>query len=108
MTYKALTPFKQKEVVFYEDMVTAILIHTDNRQEIFVPIRPICDYLGVDWSAQYRRINRDPVLAESVQGVAVTTTPSAGGCDGGLQALSEGERSEFAEVVFRKKLKPPE
>lgn len=87
MTNKALTPLKQKEVIFYEDMVTAVLIHADNRQEIFVPIRPICDYLGVDWSAQYRRINRDPVLAESVQGVAVTTTPSADGRGGGLQEM---------------------
>lgn len=87
MTHKALTPLKQKEVVFYEDMVTAVLIHTDNRQEIFVPIRPICDYLGVDWSAQYRRINRDPVLSESVQGVAVTTTPSADGRGGGIQEM---------------------
>ena len=52
-----------------------------------MPIRPICDYLGVDWSAQYRRINRDAVRAESVQGVAVTTTPSANGRGGGQEML---------------------
>lgn len=87
MANKALTPVIQKEVAFYEDTVTAVLIQTNGRQEILVPIRPICDYLGVDWSAQYRRINRDAVLAESVQGVAVTTTPSADGRGGGLQEM---------------------
>lgn len=87
MTSKALEPLEQKQVAFYEDTVTAVLIRKDGRQEIFVPIRPICEYLGVDWSAQYRRINRDAVLAESVQGVAVTTTPSADGRGGGLQEM---------------------
>lgn len=38
-------------------------------------------------SNQYRRISRDAVLAESVQGVAVTTTPSADGRGGGLQEM---------------------
>jgi ferritin-like metal-binding protein YciE len=87
MANKALVPVIQKEVAFYEDTVTAVLIQTNGRQEILVPVRPICDYLGVDWSAQYRRINRDAVLAESVQGVAVTTTPSADGRGGGLQEM---------------------
>lgn len=42
----------------------------------YVAIRPICDSLGLDWSGQRQRINRDPELK---QGVVVITTPSAGG-----------------------------
>jgi hypothetical protein len=88
MANKALVPAVQKEVVFYEDMITAVQIKRGEQEQIYVPIRPICDYLGLDWSAQYRRINRDPVLSEAIQGVAITTTPSADGRGGGLQEMS--------------------
>lgn len=88
MTDKALQPVLQKEVVFYEDVITAVLVKVQEREQIYVPIRPICNYLGLDWSAQYRRINRDPVLSEVIEGVAITTTPSADGRGGGLQEMS--------------------
>ena len=42
----------------------------------YVPIRPICVNLGIDFSSQRQRILRDAVLSE---GVVVITTPSAGG-----------------------------
>ena len=87
MKDKALMPVTQKEVVFYEDVVTAVLVEVDSRQEIYVPVWSVCDYLGVDWSAQYRRINRDPVLSESIKGVAITPTPSAEGRGGGQQEM---------------------
>ncbi len=61
---QALIPVEQKSVDFYGDEITAVLIEENDRQQILVPVRPICDYLGIDWSAQYRRINRDPVLSE--------------------------------------------
>lgn len=38
-------------------------------------MRPICDYLGVDWSAQYRRINRDPVLSVELAPCVVVMAP---------------------------------
>jgi ferritin-like metal-binding protein YciE len=88
MTDKALVPAVQKEVVFYEDVITAVLVTVDQQEQVYVPVRPICDYLGLDWSAQYRRINRDPVLSGAVQGVAITTTPSVDGRGGGLQEMS--------------------
>lgn len=42
--------------------------------DIFVPIRPICDNLGVTLAGQRERINRDPVLSEVVTSVSVTLT----------------------------------
>ena len=43
---------------------------------VFVAVKPICERLSVDWSAQYRRLQRDTVLRE---GIAVLAIPSVGG-----------------------------
>jgi len=76
----ALVPIEQREVEFYEDLIVAVLVHVEGQEEpaIYVPVRAICDYLGVDWSAQRRRINRDAVLSQVVEFVAVTATKSRG------------------------------
>jgi hypothetical protein len=87
MTDKNLIVMEQREVVFYGDQITAVLIKQGSEKTVYIPIRPICDLLGIDWSAQYRRVNRDPVLSKNMQGVAVTTTPSADGRGGGRQEM---------------------
>ena len=87
MADKALAPIVQREVIFYEDVITAVLISHNGKEEIYIPLRPLCEYLGLDWSAQYRRINRDAVFSEVSQGVAVTTTPSPDGRGGGVQEM---------------------
>lgn len=71
MSDKTLQPIEQKDVLFYEDEITAVRL---NDSSIYVPVRPICNYLGVDWSAQRRRVNRDPVLSKELRTVAVTAT----------------------------------
>lgn len=40
--------------------------------KIFVAIRPICDAIGLEWSAQFRRIQRDEVLSSVVAMMATT------------------------------------
>jgi hypothetical protein len=67
-----LVPTEQKTVLFYDDEITAVRM-SDGR--VMIPVRPLCDRLGVAWSPQLRRINRDAVLADEVQGVTVTVTP---------------------------------
>lgn len=76
---------EQREVLFYDDRVTAVLVASGDERVVYVPLRPICELIGVDWSAQRKRVNGDPVLSRYVQGVAVTTTPSADGRGGGVQ-----------------------
>ncbi len=71
---KALVPFEQKQVVFYDDEITAVLVQVGNVNQIFVPIRPICDFLGVAWDPQRRRIYRDPVLSKRIESVTLTVT----------------------------------
>jgi hypothetical protein len=76
MSESSLTPIQQQTVLFYEDEITAVVVQSsDNERVVYVPLRPICDYLGLDWSGQRQRINRDPVLADVVSGVVVTPTP---------------------------------
>lgn len=43
---------------------------------VFVAIKPISDGLGLKWSGQHDRLNRDPILAE---GIRVIRMPSPGG-----------------------------
>jgi len=60
-----------QQVDFYGDEIPATVVEGG---QVFVPLRPICDFLGVDWSAQSRRVRRDTVLSESTSTVAVTAT----------------------------------
>lgn len=70
---KAIVPVEQKVVEFYGDELTAVLVDVGGQTSVYIPVRPICDYLGVDWSAQYRRINRDPVLSVELEPCVVVT-----------------------------------
>ncbi len=71
---RALVPVEQRDVVFYGDEITAV---RTNDGQVYVPVRPLCDLLEVDWSAQRRRINRDPVLVQE-QATCVVVTATQG------------------------------
>ena len=69
-----LTVIEQRTVTFYEDEIPAVLVEDAEEPAVFVPLRPICDFLGVAWPAQRLRVNRDPVLSEVAMSVIVTIT----------------------------------
>ena len=71
----ALVPIEQKTVLFYNDEITAVLVTEHNHKIIYVPIKPICERLGVTWPSQNNRIRRDPVLSKKAKGVFITNTP---------------------------------
>jgi len=73
MVDKSLVPIEQREVDFYGDDIPAIIIEGG---EVYVPLRPICQFLGVQWAAQSKRIKRDPILSESALSVSVMDTQS--------------------------------
>ena len=75
---KALVPVEQRDIDFYGDVITAVMVEVDGRQVVYIPIRPLCDFLGIAWSAQRLRIQRDRVLVDVAQGVIVTITPTEG------------------------------
>jgi hypothetical protein len=64
-------PVEQKEVVFYDDEIIAVQVEDGT---VYVPLRPICELLGIQWSAQRRRINRDEILSEVTRILSVSVT----------------------------------
>ena len=74
MSEKTLVPYEQKQVVFYEDEITAVSVLINNETIVYVPLRPIVEFLGVDWSSQYRRVRRDDIFKQELRSVVVTTT----------------------------------
>lgn len=71
-----LVPLEERTVLFYEDEIKGVIIrsHLSEEPSIYVPVRPLCDFLGVAWTAQRRRLMDDPVLAQEVVG-AILETP---------------------------------
>ena len=43
---------------------------------VYIALKPIVEAMGLEWSAQYRRVRRDPHLKEAI---AVMAIPSGGG-----------------------------
>ena len=58
---RALSVVEQKEVVFYDDEIVTVRVADGT---VYVPIRPICEALGISWNGQRERILRDPILSE--------------------------------------------
>ena len=62
---------EQREVTFYGDELVAVKVADG---QVYVPVRPLCELLGVSWTGQRRRINRDDVLSDVTRSVNVTFT----------------------------------
>lgn len=78
MANKALVPVIQKEVAFYDDVLTAVLVEVNGEEQIYVPLRPICDYLGLSYTGQRDRVRRDPVLSENVHQIRISRSVESG------------------------------
>jgi hypothetical protein len=72
---KALIPSEQREIDFYGDELIVVLLDG----QPYIPIAPICDFLGVSWSGQSERIRRDAVLSEEALSLRVTRKESQRG-----------------------------
>lgn len=70
----AIVPRAERTIDFYGDPIDVAVTADD---EVYVPLRAIADFLGLDWSAQYRRIQRDDVLARRTRLVALRDTGGA-------------------------------
>lgn len=78
---RVLVPVVERQVEFYDDQVLAVLVaEAGGPGQIYVPLRPLAERLGLDWSAQYRRVRRSRVLREVSRNIVCTT-------DGGPQTL---------------------
>jgi hypothetical protein len=66
----SLAVVSQKQVLFMEDELTAVLVEEGSQNVYYVPIRPICSSLSISPAGQRQRVQRDGVLSE----VAVNLT----------------------------------
>lgn len=66
----AVVPSQQKQVVFYESEITAVLIDG----QVYASIRHMCQALGLDIQGQTQRISRNEVLNDGL-GVCTVHTP---------------------------------
>lgn len=70
---KALEPIEVRDVDFYEDTLTAVLVDVEQGQsQVFVPVKPLSDALGLSWSGQYERLQRDAVLSEETEKITIS------------------------------------
>ena len=47
------------------------LVGFEDHRGAFIALKPVVEGMGLDWSAQYRRVTRDPILAEGVAMMAM-------------------------------------
>ncbi len=65
----AIQPRAERVIDFYGDPITVALAG----EEMYVPLRSLTEFLGLEWSSQFRRLQRDEILASRVQQVIVTS-----------------------------------
>jgi hypothetical protein len=75
---QALVPIEQRTIVFYEDQILAAVIEEAGQRQVYVPVKPISDYLGLAWPPQFQRIQRDEVLAEVARLILLTMRSGPG------------------------------
>jgi hypothetical protein len=108
---KAIIPIEEQTVGFYDDEIPVAIIEGG---EVFVPLRPICDFLGVNYRSQRRRIDRDPVLSKYTASITIDTPggPQATPCISldylngwlfGISAASVKEEIRDRVVLYQEK-----
>lgn len=71
---QALVPVDVRQFTFYEDEITVVLLEVEGRRQVYVVLRPLCQYLGLSWSSQLQRIREDDVLTEGITSVLLSNT----------------------------------
>ncbi len=71
----ALVPVEEKQVLFYEDEITAMRA-SDGR--IYAGLTQMCRALGLDPQGQRRRAERHAILSKGLKGVDKLSTPGGG------------------------------
>ena len=59
--------------VNFNSTPVATVINTETGQ-VFVPVKPICEAIGVDWGSQYTKIQQDEVLNSTIVQCIITAS----------------------------------
>lgn len=76
MGEEALVPHQYKQVIFYEDRILAVQVGSG---EVYIPVRHLCDLLGISYQGQIDRIRRDPVLSKYEAQIGIVDEQRGGG-----------------------------
>ena len=68
---EVVVPERERVIDFYGDAIHAAQTADET---VYIPLRPICEHLGLTWPGQWERVKKDAVLAEAVRSVRVTLT----------------------------------
>jgi P22_AR N-terminal domain/ORF6C domain len=71
---QALVPTAVRQVNFHGDVITVVLVEQRGRRQVYVLLRPLCQYLGLSWSSQLQRLREDDVLSEATTSVLLSNT----------------------------------
>ena len=71
---QALVPTAVRQVNFHGDVITVVLVEERGRRQVYVLLRPLCQYLGLSWSSQLQRLREDDVLSEATTSVLLSNT----------------------------------
>lgn len=72
----SLQVIETREVEFHGDQLVGVLVIENGKETVYVPVKRLCDPLGLEISGQRQRIKRDEVLSE---GAGILPLPSTGG-----------------------------
>lgn len=78
---QALVPLEERSVNFYGDEVIAVLVEVDGIEQVYIPIRPLCTYLGLSTDGQRQRIQRNRVLSKKVRIIHIGSSKMGGSPD---------------------------
>lgn len=76
-------------IEFYGNDITVVM----KESELYVAMKPICESIGIQWEAQFKRIKRNPVL---IEGMSIMDIPS----NGGIQKIAMLEMSMLHGWLF--------
>ena len=73
-----LVPVEQKLIDFQDGKITAVMVQDKNgRENIYIPLRPLIEGMGLSWSGARDRIKRNEVLNDVCINVRVTRSEQA-------------------------------
>ena len=81
MVNEDIDPIEQHDVEYEGHTLVSTLIDQGNGPEIYIPLRPIVEYMGLTWGSQANRVKRDPILSES--SLTIRVVRPRGGEQGG-------------------------
>ena len=70
-----IKPIEQKQIAFQGREITAVMVQDrDGRENVYVPMKRLVEEMGLTWSSQYMRINRNPSLSKVAISILITRT----------------------------------